>query len=313
MGPPERAGCALVRIESGGRGPFNAHPPTPRRQGQNKNIREASAFRVESKTTFSDGRWNQSYSLSSGQTQLHELSQTRLWVTLLDNEWQVRSERIMAETDRVRWTQAISHVLPGGDVQLQRFIRPDEGNTVTYLPVLANRPTVIRPYQPLTIPAAGECTIYVGTLVWMRVCVGNARIALVEMPLAEPSLTWVGRSTMSGDLCYSAPSYARLVLDAVPKRPWRAITPVRICNRRPVPLLLERFSLPTPLLSLHLNEKGQLWTPKVTVICETDMNSARLKLDHDLIPAAGVCELITSPHEKPERMGFIRAFDRMFG
>ncbi|WP_166269180.1 hypothetical protein [Marinobacter caseinilyticus] len=261
----------------------------------------------------SDGRWNHAYELASGQTQLHELSQTRLWVTLLDKEWQVRSEPLTSKGDQVRWAQSVSHVLPGGDVQLQRFIRPDEGNTVVYLPVLAKRPTVIRPFQPLTIPAAGECTIYVGTLVWMRLNVGNVGNTLVEMPLAVPSLTWVGRSTMEGDLCYSAPSFARLVLDAVPKRPWRAITPVRICNRRPEPLLLERFSLPTPLLSLHQNTKNQLWTPKVTVICETDMNSARIKIDQDLIPEAGPCQLITNAHEKPERAGFIRAFDRMFG
>ena len=99
----------------------------------------------------------------------------------------------------------------------------------------------------------------------------------------------------------------------VPKRPWRAITPVRIVNERQEPLLLERFNLPTPLLSLHRNDKGQLWTPRVTVTCETDMNSARLKIDQSLIAAAGQCELISPAREQTARGGLVRAYDRIFG
>lgn len=260
-----------------------------------------------------DGVWGQAYTLESGQTQFHELSHTRLWVTRLDLEWQIRSHTLAPDVDPMRWTEHISHVLPGSDIPVQRFVRPDDSKELVFLPALAGLPTVIRPYQPLTIPAGGECVIYVGTVVWLRVCVGQQRTQLAELALAEPSQTWVGKNTMEGELCYSAPSYARLVLEAVPKRPWRAVTPVTIRNRRSEPLLLERFSLPTPLLSLHLNEKGQLWTPGVTVVCETDMNSASLNVDETLFPAAGQCRLITPAREKGSRGRLVRAFDRMFG
>ena len=268
---------------------------------------------MDSNTDLADGCWNQPYTLSSGQTQAHELSHTRLWVTLLDKEWQIRTENAPADVDRVRWTEQISHVVPGSDTKLQRFIRPDEGFDVAYMPVLPDRPTVIKPYQPLTIPAAGECTIYVGVLVWMRILAGHTRTQLVELPLADPQMTWVGSSTMDGELCYTAPSYARLVLEAVPKRPWRAVAPVRICNRRDKPLLLERFSLPTQLLCLYQNEKGQLWTPKVTVVCETELSEASLKVDTDVIAEAGTCKRITDARVKPERGGFSKAIDKLFG
>ena len=260
-----------------------------------------------------DGVWNAPYELESGQTQRHDIGHSRLWVTLLDREWQIRGQYHYDETDPVNWLVSTSHVLPGPEAALQRFVRPDSGRRVTYRPALADRPTVIRPYEPITIPADGECTVYVGTQVWMQVCVGNAMVKLMERSLSEPSMTWVGRSTMEGDLCYTAPSFGRMVLEAVPKRPWRATTPVRICNRRPEPLLLERFSLPTPLLALFRNDKGQLWTPRVTVICETEMKSARLKIDAAVIAEAGLCELITPAREKSERGGLTRAFDRMFG
>lgn len=259
------------------------------------------------------GAWNRDYVLESGQTQLHELGHLRLWLTLLDKEWQVRSQYHYEQIDPAGWLTSTSHRLPGADVPLQRFVRPDAGTRVRMLPALATKPTVIRPYQPLTLPADSECTIYVGTQVWLQLRAGERNALLTELALTEPSLTWVGPSTMEGDLCYSAASYGRMVLDAVPKRPWRAITPVRILNRRPEPLLLERFSLPTPLLPLFQNEDSQLWTPQVTVVCETDMNSARLKISPTLIPEAGQCHLLTPARESSERGGLIRAFDRMFG
>ncbi|MAA64708.1 MAG: hypothetical protein CL581_08035 [Alteromonadaceae bacterium] len=259
------------------------------------------------------GQWNQPYPLASGQTQQHELSETRLWVTLLDHEWQVCRQALVSDTSRTDWKQNISFVAPGSDVTIQRFIRPDPGNDVLYLPALADRPTMIRPFQPLTIPAGRECTIYVATTVWLRVLVGNTRSQLMEMPLVEPSMTWVGRSTMDGDLCYTAPTVARLVLEAVPRRPWRAITPVRICNRRPEPLMLERFSLPTPMLPLYRNDAGSLWTPKVTVVCETDISAARLRVSRSLPAEAGNCEMLAAPRMGSQRVSLTRALDRIFG
>ncbi|WP_111497427.1 MULTISPECIES: hypothetical protein [Marinobacter] len=259
------------------------------------------------------GAWNHTYNLASGQTQKHELSETRFWVTLLDNEWQVRWERNAGETDRTEWRQQVSHVLPGSEVKQHRFIRPDEDGDLLFMPAMADRPTMIRPYQPLTIPAGRECTIYVATLVWLRILVGRTRTQLMELPLAEPSLTWVGRTTMDGELCYTAPTYARLVLDAVPKRPWRAISPVRICNRRQEPLLLERFSLPTPSLPLYRNERDQLWTPQVTVVCETEMAQASLRVARRLPAEAGECEKLAEARSWHDRGVLTKALDRIFG
>lgn len=259
------------------------------------------------------GRWGHGYELQSGQTHYHELSHTRVWVTLLDQEWQLRHEPMPGSEDQENWSQQIGWSLPRSEVTVQRFIRPDSGNQVYYLPVMADRPTVVRPSLPLTLPAFTECTIYVGTLVTMSIQVGEARTPLLDLPLAQPSLTWLGRDAMEGDLCYAAATYARLVLEAVPKRPWRAITPVTIINRRPEALPLERFSLPTPLLALYQNDKGQLWTPKVTIACETDMASARLKVDPGTVAEAGVCSLVTPSREQPSRGSLVRAFDRMFG
>ncbi|GGE67826.1 hypothetical protein GCM10011533_20220 [Streptosporangium jomthongense] len=260
-----------------------------------------------------DGVWAQQYELAIGQTQHHKLGHVRLWITLLEKEWQVRSETREPETDPVGWTESIGHQLPQANVSLQRFVREGESSAVTFIPAVATLPTVIRPYHPLTIPGGTRCTIYVGTMVWMKICVGAKQTLLTEIPLAVPSLTWVGRNTMEGELCYSSSSFGRLVLEALPKRAWRATTPVTIINRRTEPLLLERFSLPTPLLSLHQNERGQLWTPGVVVEVATDMNSASLHMDEGLLVAAGPCRQVAPAREKAAKGRLVRAIDRVFG
>ncbi|MDI9246178.1 hypothetical protein [Marinobacter sp. CHS3-4] len=267
----------------------------------------------DAKIIMEDGQWATAYNLNPGETHYHELSHTQVWVSCLDQEWQVRFRRMAEDDDQERWLQTVTDTAPNPDLAVQRFVRPGAGHEVVYQPVMSRLAMVIRPYQPLTIPADTECTIYVGTLLWMRILVGNKQTQLLELPLADPMMTWVGRNTMEGELCYSAATFARLVLDAVPKRPWRAITPVRIVNQQDEPLLLERFSLPTPLLSLHRNKQGQLWTPRVTVYCESGMNSARLRVDSGVVAEAGDCSLVTAAREQTSRGGLIKAYDRMFG
>ena len=270
---------------------------------------------TEQSNSQRDGVWAHPYQLACGQTQCHQLGHIRLWVSLQDMEWQVRHELLAPGADPLTWHETLADDLPATDAFLQRFIRPgnDQG-VVRYQPAMAALPTVIRPYQPLTIPAGGRCVLYVGTSLWLQIFVGEQSQAMTELPLATPSKTWLGANTMEGQICYASATYGRLTLEAVPKRPWRAVTPVTINNRREVPLLLERFSLPTPLLSIHRNEYGQLWTPGVVVDCETEMGSASLRIEPNVLAAAGPCEAIAPAREKLAKgRSLVRAFDHLFG
>ncbi|WP_144822655.1 hypothetical protein [Marinobacter piscensis] len=260
-----------------------------------------------------EGIWAQPYELSPGETQYHKLGHVRLWVTLLDKEWQVRSETREPETAPTGWSESIGHQLPAASVSLERFVREGDASTVTFIPAVADLPTVVRPFHPLTIPGGTQCTIYLGTVVWMKVCAGDNQTPLTEISLEIPSLTWVGKNTMEGELCYASSNFGRLVLEALPKRSWRATTAVTIINRRAQPLVLERFSLPTPLLSLHQNERGQLWTPGVVVEVTTDMNAANLHVDQKLPAVAGPCRQVAPAREKTVRGRLVRALDRVFG
>ncbi|MEH6356449.1 MAG: hypothetical protein V7760_10550, partial [Marinobacter sp.] len=156
------------------------------------------------KSSNDDGLWASPYTLKSGETQHHSLGHSQIWVTLLDMEWQIRSQQAEQQQVPKDWKLVTGHSLPSSDIPVQRFIRNGDAEMVTYVPAMADRPTVIRPYQPLTIAADGHCVIYVGTALWMNVCIGPNRVLVASIPLSEPSLTWVGSNTMEGELCYSA-------------------------------------------------------------------------------------------------------------
>lgn len=276
-------------------------------------IESAPAADQRWKSSNNDGLWASPYTLKSGATQHHSLGHAQIWITLLDMEWQIRSQQADQQQVSNDWKLITGYSLPSADLPVQRFIRVKDDAMITFIPAMAGRPTVIRPHQPMTIAAESQCIIYVGTALWMKACIGPKQVLVADIALSEPSLTWVGSNTMVGELCYSAQSYARVALDAVPRQPWRAVTPVTIVNRRLQPLLLERFNMPTQLLSIHRNLRGQLWTPGVNVEVDTDVTAASMRVDPAPPAVAGPCEFLGPAREQVSRGRFVRTLDRIFG
>jgi hypothetical protein len=81
---------------------------------------------------------------------------------------------------------------------------------------------------PLYVPPAEIATIFVRSPLWLRIEVGDALIALQEVPMLRPSDTWFGPTTMEGELCYASQTYARLNLEKLPIGPHHAGTQVTI-------------------------------------------------------------------------------------
>lgn len=75
---------------------------------------------------------------------------------------------------------------------------------------------------------------------------------------------------MSGELCYSKYTDAKITLDNIQKRAHRAITTISISNEHDELLAIERISLPTPLLDLYVDSNNQLWTDKVSLTHHQD-------------------------------------------
>jgi len=179
-------------------------------------------------------------------------------------------------------------------------------------PALADRAVVVRPESPLFVSAGETVTLYISTPVWFAVFVGNSPRALVDVPLFRPSDTWFGPSTISGELCYNTKTKARLTLDAVPRRPHRAITAVVIENRAEEELFLERLRLPVTHLALFSDGDGNLWTDSVTLEKSRGDDTATMSISKRPHGVPQLGPRVSDPRDPVRTSILIRPFNMLF-
>lgn len=148
--------------------------------------------------------------------------------------------------------------------------------TLKLIPKLADRPVVVRPYSPLTIPANNKITLFVTTPLWVAVCLGGN--TETEFPLQQLSETWMGALTGQGSLCYGSHTHARLDKSLLQRLPYRAQTPVTIDNQSTESLTLERLSIPAPYLSLYQGN-GQLVTEPLYFSIEPKNHQGSIRIE----------------------------------
>jgi hypothetical protein len=190
-----------------------------------------------------------------------------------DDEWSLSTSSIAEDEARPAPVFKTARGLP--ESMDERFVHAGESNQVTLLPMLADRPVVIRPRQPVFLLSGQTITLYLSTPVWLKIMVGDPPVLLKELPLMRLSDTWFGPNTREGELCYAGRTQARHDPKELPDRPHRAITPLTIQNKAASPLPLEKISLPVPMLALYGDDAGKLWTQAVTLTREgqTDLAS----------------------------------------
>jgi len=179
-------------------------------------------------------------------------------------------------------------------------------------PRLADRDVVVRPADPLTIPAGETTLLYVSTPLWFSVATAGPRHVLFEAPFFRPSDTWFGPSPVEGELCYASRTTGRLELAEMPVRPHRAITPVRIRNRAKDALVLERIKVPVPLLPLMAGPRG-LWTPRIVLTRTEGSERADVQIEPKAPEGSDATERVAEPRQKPDASVSLRSFGRWLG
>ncbi|MEQ8857998.1 MAG: hypothetical protein RIC56_05075 [Pseudomonadales bacterium] len=194
-----------------------------------------------------------------------------------------------------------------------RFMVADGDPTLTLIPLLADRPVVIRPRQPLFLPRGEEVTLYLSTPVTVCIRVGAAALRLREVASLILSDTWFGPSSREGELCYSGRTHARIDRSELPRRAHRVVTPVRVRNEADTPLPLEKLSLPVQVLSVYGGADGGLWSEPVSLVRDEASDLAQLQVDEGAPDFAGPVTLLSGPREVRARGSLVRAFNVLFG
>jgi hypothetical protein len=195
----------------------------------------------------------------------------------------------------------------------ERFVHAGQSDRVQLSPMLADRPVVIRPRQPIFLLSEQTVTLYLSTPVWLKIQVGEPAVLLKEFPVQRLSDTWFGPSTREGELCYAGRTHARHNPSELPKRPHRAITPLTIMNKASTPLPLEKFSLPVPMLALYGDVDGLLWTQAVTLTREGQTDLASVQIDSRPPQYGKGLTRLAPPRQESGRSGLVRAFSVLFG
>lgn len=190
--------------------------------------------------------------------------------------------------------------------QSLRFLLSDSERNIEITPQLADRAVVVRPMMPTELLPKECATLFVSTVLWARVAVGNQTLA--ELASVRLSDTWFGTNTRYGELCYASQTRALLKLDNVQYTPFRAITPITIDNQGEDNVRLERINVPVPHLTLYCDGE-RFWTSALSVLRENNLATAKLNIEAN--PPYNA-ELVAPPR-RPIRGGvFDRAVDLLF-
>ena len=254
--------------------------------------------------------WYGDYDLPVGTTGYWQVGPMRFWLGRLQKEW--RFSRIDGD-DPLDPSEArdLDGGVPEPEEAFESAVRLGTDHTSGRLrltPMTADRPVVVRPVTPFLLPPEEELTLYVSTMVWLQVLVGDPLREFLQVPLLRPSDTWFGASTGVGEMCYSLQTSARLYLDRLPIRPHRAISALRVRNRAASNLEIERIVLPLPHMSLFAGQDGTLWTETVTLEHTQDGRESPLDLGRGAPEYAGQARRLSGPRERTGGGLLTRAF-----
>lgn len=232
-----------------------------------------------------------------------------LWLSRAGTEWQLALQR---EPDGEGRSVESAADGPPADVKWRRWVAGDGDGTAGPLPVLPDRPLILRPESPITIPGGREAVFFVSIPVWVRVEAGDPPETLCEEPTVVLSKSWFGTPT-EGELCYALRTTARRSIEGMSPAVHRALSPIAIANDAATPLHFERLCLRTEYQRIYRGT-DRLWTSLGRVSYRGGEQLSHVEFEADAPPMAGRAELLTDARRVVDRGGFIfRSFESLRG
>lgn len=253
--------------------------------------------------------WARAYQLAVGDVRGYECGPLTLYVARKALEWEIGASlgsdphACGLRVDRPANVEEL-----GSCSWRIRYPAPTHVDRLSLAAVTADRPVIARPDSTLLVPARASTVVYLGSPLWIRVEVGEARVG--EIPAWRPSDTWFGPSTTEGALCYASRTMAKLALDELPFSPIRAITQTTIANETDAPVAVDRIGLPLPAMSVFRSEDGRMWTESVRVNLE-EGGAAPTRVGKAPPEHAGDWTRLATPRRPPESGGLVRAFSAL--
>lgn len=173
-------------------------------------------------------------------------------------------------------------------LHVERYMFKETHRSFQLMPRLANRSVVIKPTDPIYIPAGQRGTLFISTPLWIAGFVQGQKDPLFDLPVILPKDTWFGPDTRNGEMCYATAVDGRTDLQQLKPRAFRAVTPIDFHNISNKQLRFDRMNIPVTALPLFYSEStGRLWTSQIKVIHEASDKPPRIRIENRTPPMAG--------------------------
>jgi len=259
--------------------------------------------------------WWGNIKIEMDQTVLFRIGPLDLSITRTPNEFQIRTKRMQQQPENLTRCSVDFDARPLEGGSAERCIFRETPDTIRLMPALADRWVVAQPSDPLFISPDEEVTLYVSSIVWVRISTRDGEVLMRDMPVIRPSDTWYPpNNPLEGQLCYSARTAARLNPALLPRRPFRAVTPLKIKNKSSLTLPIERVAIPVPSLAMYNTASGQLVTQSVDAVSvERERGRSQVEVDLGKRPTTALGELTKLADSRgSDRNVILRAFDAFF-
>lgn len=251
--------------------------------------------------------WQQ-HRLQPGQHREWQAGMLRLWARRTPgHEWRVASEREFDERQDLSCGQ---NETPPEQASWKRWAFKEEDEMVQVLPIMPDKPVVVRPDSPIHIPKGNEVTFFVSIPVFLQVYVGPERNILIhEDPTVVLSKTWFGEP-VGGELCYALRTGASRDLAGIKRGLHRAVCPVVVRNRSEEELNFQKLCVRSMHVNIHRGNR-RLWTEEIEVSYLGKNNFSEITFSKQP-PAHEPTHGILGPAREPLARNFIRkSFDSL--
>lgn len=289
--------------------------------------------------------WWRSFELPGGFHQNLQIGPTKLQISHLEREWRIAASRVDESSSSNSLSQLILDlpipVIASGttpvftanapaagnqtfnlDGDVKRYASRRTGSGFRLVPVMADRPVVCRPLNQIFVLPGDHVELFVSTPVWINVFLdtvaSEATTAassgqgewthVAEIPTVRLTDTWIGSSTVEGELGYSALTKARLSYQDVVFRSHMVTTGVVIRNLALQPLRLDRISLPAPYLHTYATSGGALCTEGVLLEHKEGGQFAELEIMRHPLGPTEACSVVGRSRRELIDHTVVRAF-----
>lgn len=256
--------------------------------------------------------WWGKYHFDLNQSKAWQYGSLTLRLTRLLHEWRLEYHRPHHQYDHEQEYKRLDdvHFALTQPIKVERFMFAQTSSELLFMPRLSPRSVVIKPAEPVYIPARQNAIFYISTPLWLCGFIQHENQSLFELPIIQPKDTWFGMNKRQGELCYATVVDARTDLNTLTPRAFRAVTPILVQNNSTQQLRFERMNIPVTALPLYYSESiGRLLTSQIRVSYDGREQSPKVRIEHKSPAFAGAVELIHQAHETPT---LFNMFDALF-